>query len=180
MNLDGDQAMLDTMTLTKIVGSFCGALLVFLLGSWAAEELYHGGGGHGEDHAAGYEIIVEEDTEAEEEVEETVDFIALMDSADADKGAKVFGKCKACHKLEDGSNGTGPHLYKIVDRAVSAAEGYGYSGALVQVADVWTIDALNGFLENPKTYAPGTKMGFAGLKKPEDRANVIAYLQSLN
>ena len=73
-------------------------------------------------------------------------------------------------------------MYKrqIVDRAVGAAEGYGYSGALVQVADVWTIDALNGFLENPKTYAPGTKMGFAGLKNPEDRANVIAYLQSLN
>ena len=50
----------------------------------------------------------------------------------------------------------------------------------VQVADVWTVDALNGFLENPKAYAPGTKMGFAGLKNPEDRANVIAYLQSLN
>jgi len=56
---------------------------------------------------------------------------------------------------------------------VSAAEGYGYSGA-------WTVDALNGLLENPKAYAPGTKMGFAGLKNPEDRANVIAYLQSLN
>ena len=63
---------------------------------------------------------------------------------------------------------------------MSAAEGYGYSGALVQVADVWTVDALNGFLENPKACAPGTKMGFAGLKNPEDRANVIAYLQSLN
>ena len=156
--------MLDTMTLTKIVGSFCGALLVFLLGSWAAEELYHGGGGHGEDHAAGYEIIVEEDTEAEEEVEETVDFIALMDSADADKGAKVFGKCKACHKLEDGSNGTGPHLYKIVDRAVGAAEGYGYSGALVQVADVWTVDALNGFLENPKLMRLGQKWALRVLR----------------
>ena len=146
--------MLDTMTLTKIVGSFCGALLVFF-GQLGGRRAVPRGGGHGEDHAAGYETIVEEDTEAEEEVEETVDFIALMDSADADKGAKVFGKCKACHKLEDGSNGTGPHLYKIVGRAVGAAEGYGYSGALVQVADVWTIDALNGFLANPKTYCLG-------------------------
>jgi len=50
---------------------------------------------------------------------------------------------------------------------------------LVKVADVWDIDSLNGFLENPKTYAPGTKMGFAGLKKPDDRANLIAYLDSV-
>jgi cytochrome c len=56
--------------------------------------------------------------------------------------------------------------------------GYNYSGALVKVAEVWDIDNLNEFLENPKTYAPGTKMGFAGLKKPNDRANLIAYLDS--
>ena len=173
--------MLDTMTLTKMVGGFCGSLLVFLMGSWIAEALYHGGHGHGEDHVSGYAIEVEvadvEETEAED-----IDFDELLAAADLGKGAKVFGKCKACHKLEDGANGTGPHLYNIVDRAVGAASGsgYGYSGALVQVADVWTTDELNGFLENPKTYAPGTKMGFAGLKKPEDRANVIAYLQSVN
>ena len=57
--------------------------------------------------------------------------------------------------------------------------GYNYSGALVKVAEVWDTDSLNKFLENPKTYAPGTKMGFAGLKKPNDRANLIAYLDSV-
>ena len=107
---------MDTMTATKMVGGFCGALLIYLLGNWAAEELYHVGGGHGGDHAAGYEIEV---AEAEVEVDEMEDegplFAELYLAADADKGAKVFGKCKACHKLEDGANGTGPHLYAVVD-----------------------------------------------------------------
>lgn len=172
--------MLDTMTLTKAVGAFCGALLVFLLGNWAAESLYHvGAGGHG-DHAKQAYVI---DTGADDsagEVEEGPDFATLLAEADVAKGAKVFGKCKACHKLDDGANGTGPHLYQIVDRAVSSADGFAYSGALVAVADTWTIDALNGFVENPKKFAPGTKMSFSGLKKDTDRANLIAYLQSLN
>ncbi|MDA9856464.1 cytochrome c family protein, partial [Paracoccaceae bacterium] len=93
--------MLDTMTLTKVVGSLCGALLVFLLGNWVAEEVYHMGGGHGEEHAAGYYIEVET-AEEEAEEEEEVDFAELVAMADTGKGAKVFGKCKACHKLEDG------------------------------------------------------------------------------
>ena len=170
--------MLDTMTLTKIIGGFCGSLLVFLLGIWVAEELYHVGDGHGEKHAAGYAIVVEEAQEAGDDAP-AVDFAQLLMDADLVKGSKVFGKCKACHKVDDGAKGTGPHLYQIVDRTVGAVDGYGYSGALVAVADVWTTENLNGFLENPKTYAPGTKMGFAGLKKPQDRANVIAYLQSI-
>ena len=137
-----------------------------------------GGHGHGEKHAYGYAIEVEEE-EIVDEPEEEIDFAALMEVADVSKGAKVWGKCKACHKLEDGANATGPHLYAIVDREVASVSGYNYSGALVKVAEVWGIDSLNGFLENPKTYAPGTKMGFAGLKKPDDRANLIAYLDSV-
>jgi cytochrome c len=170
--------MLDTMTLTKIIGGFCGSLLVFLLGIWVAEELYYAGDGHGKKHAAGYAIVVEEAQEAVDDAP-AVDFAQLLMDADLVKGSKVFGKCKACHKVDDGAKGTGPHLYQIVDRTVGAVDGYGYSGALVAVADVWTTENLNSFLENPKTYAPGTKMGFAGLKKPQDRANVIAYLQSI-
>ena len=172
--------MLDTMTLTKIVGGFCGSLLVFMMGSWIAELLYHVGHGHGEDHVSGYAIEVE--VVEIQRNEEEIDFDELLAAADIGKGAKVFGKCKACHKLEDGANGTGPHLYNIVDRAVGAASGsgYGYSGALIQVADVWTTDELNGFLENPKKYIPGTKMSFAGLKKKSQRENVIAYFKSLN
>ena len=169
--------MLDTMTLTKIMGGLCGAFLIFLLGNWVAEELYHVGGGHG-DHKQAYII----DTGVEEvssSDEEGPDFATLLAAADVGKGAKVFGKCKACHKLEAGANGTGPHLYGVVDRAVGGEAGYTYSGSLVAVADVWSPENLNGFLANPKTYAPGTKMGFSGLKKDIDRANLIAYLTTI-
>ena len=99
--------------------------------------------------------------------------------ADAGKGAKVFNKCKACHSVENGKNGTGPHLYDVVDREVDAVSGYGYSGALKNAATTWTPEELDEFLTNPKGYAPGTKMAFAGLKKPADRANLIAYLQTI-
>ena len=101
---------------------------------------------------------------------------ALLAAADAAAGEKVFAKCKACHKL-DGGNGTGPHLDGVVNRAKASVEGFSYSDALTGMAgDSWTPENLYAFLENPKGYAPGTKMSFAGLPKSEDRANVIAYL----
>ena len=162
------------MTLTKITASLCAALLVFLVGKWVAEELYHVGG-HGEQAYVIDTGVEEEDVADEPEI----DFEALLASADAGKGERVFGKCKACHKLEDGENGTGPHLYAVVGRDIASVGGFGYSGALMDLEGGWSTDALNGFLENPKGYAAGTSMGFAGLKKPEDRANLIAYLQSI-
>jgi cytochrome c len=166
--------MFDTMTMTKILGAVCGSLLIFLLGSWAAELIYHGGG-HGDDHQQAYVIEVEgAESEEAEEVEE-VDFATLLAAADPGKGERVFSKCKACHKL-DGSDGTGPHLNGIVDKDIAASDGFGYSSVLAEMDGTWTADALNGFLENPKGWAPGTKMSFAGLKKPDDRANLIAYL----
>jgi cytochrome c len=172
--------MLDTMTFTKTGAALCGALLVFLLGSWAAEALYNTeAGGHGDHHAQAYVIDTGADDSHGGAAEEGPDFATLLAEADVANGSMVFRKCKACHKLEAGANGTGPHLFAIVDRAVGAADGFGYSGSLVAVADSWSIDNLNGFVENPKKFAPGTKMSFAGLKKEKDRANLIAYLQSL-
>lgn len=168
--------MFDTMTFTKILGGFCGALLVFLLGGWAAESLYHTGGGHGDGHEQAYVIDTGEDEGGEEAVEEGPSFAELYASADAGNGERVFNKCKACHKIEDGANGTGPHLHGVVGRAVDSVDGFGYSGALEQVAEVWTPEELFHFLENPGGFAPGTAMSFAGLKKEEDRVNVIAYL----
>ena len=166
--------MLDTMTFTKAAGGICGALLVFLLGKWAAEELYHMDS-HGE---ASYVIEVE-DTEETAEVEE-VDFAAVMAEANVEDGAKVFRKCSACHKLEQGANGTGPYLYGVVGRDIASAAGFSYSDALASKGDVWTPENLSGFLEKPSAWAPGTSMGFAGLNKIEDRADVIAYLDSLD
>lgn len=173
--------MFDTMTMTKVVGALCGALLIFLLGGWAAETLYHTGpSGHG-DHGAeqAYVIEVEGSDDAGAEVEEGPSLEELLAAADVDKGAKVFSKCRACHKLEDGANGTGPHLYGVVDRAVDSVAGFNYSGALEAVADTWSAENLDGFLANPRGFAPGTKMSFSGLKKATDRANLIAYLETI-
>lgn len=171
--------MFDTMTWTKIVGGFCGAFLIFLLGKWVAEEVYHvGPSGHGDHATQGYVIDTGED-HAAAEVEEGPDFAEIYASADAAKGEKVFNKCKACHKI-DGSNGAGPYLNGVVDRAIDSAEGFGYSGALMQLGATWTPETLDHFLTNPKGAAPGTAMGFSGLGKIEDRANVIAYLATLN
>ena len=167
--------MLDTMTFTKVLGGFCGALLIFLLGNWAAESLYHVGGGHGEEAQAYVIEVAEAETGGGEE--QPADFETLMASADASAGEKVFGKCRACHKLEEGANATGPYLYGVVGREIDTANGYeNYSGALEQVGEVWTPENLFHFLENPRGAAPGTAMSFAGLPNPEDRVNLIAYL----
>ncbi|MCO4842161.1 MAG: cytochrome c family protein [Yoonia sp.] len=171
--------MFDTMTMTKIIGGFCGAFLIFLLGGWAAETIYHGGaGGHGEDHAQGYKIEVADAGAEEAEPEPEVDFAVVFASADAAEGEGVWRNCRSCHALEEGKHGTGPSLFGIVGRDVDAVADYSYSGALELVADVWTPENLNGFLTDPKGYAPGTKMSFKGISKVEDRANLIAYLET--
>lgn len=165
---------MDTMTLTKAVAAVCGAFLVLLLGKWAADALYHTGG-HGE---AAYVIETGED-EATEEVAE-VSFDEMMAAADIGKGAKVFKKCAACHKLEDGVNATGPYLYGVVGRPSGTAAGFGYSAAMSAKGGDWTPEELNAFLTKPSNAVPGTSMSFSGLKKEGDRVNVIAYLDSLD
>lgn len=172
--------MFDTMTVTKIIGGFCGAFLIFLLGAWAAEELYHvGHGGHGEEHSEAYPIEVAESGDTGE-VEEGPDFATVLAEADPADGEGVFRKCVACHSVAPGENKTGPHLAAVVGRAIGSVDGFGYSGALADMEGDWTPEALSDFLENPKGFAPGTAMSFAGLKKIDDRADLIAYLQTLN
>lgn len=166
--------MLDTMTFTKAAGGVCGALLVFLLGKWAADELFYVGG-YGEPAF----VVEAEEAAPAEEVEE-VDFATVMASADPDAGARVFRKCSACHKLVAGENGAGPYLHGVVGRAKAAADGFGYSDALTSMGGEWTPENLSAFLENPGQYAPGTSMSFAGLRKVEERADVIAYIESVS
>lgn len=170
---------MDTMEMTKIVGAVCGALLAFLMINWAAEALYHvGADGHGDEIAAAYVIEVDE-AGSGGAAEEGPSFEELLAAADAGKGAKVFSKCKACHKLDAGANGTGPTLFAIVGRGVAAEPGFGFSDALVNLGGNWDVARLNEFLLNPKAFAPGTKMSFAGLKKDKDRANLISYLSTI-
>ena len=174
--------MFDTMTIAKAGGALCGAFLIFLLGKWAGDALYntapasHGG----EEVAQAYAIDTGAAAGGEEAAAaaEGPDFATLLASADAAAGEKVFAKCKACHKV-DGSNATGPHLDGVVGRAVASVADFGYSDPMKAHGGDWTPEALEAFLTNPKGVVPGTKMSFAGLPKVEDRANVIAYLQSL-
>ena len=105
----------------------------------------------------------------------------ILAQGDPAAGEKVFRKCKACHTVEeDGPNRVGPNLYGIVGASVAAVDGFRYSGALTDHGGDWTPDRLATFLANPRKAVPGTKMSFAGLRKSEDQADVIAYLVSLS
>jgi len=91
-------------------------------------------------------------------------------------GEKVFNQCKACHTVEAGKNRVGPSLHGVVGRKAGTVEGFNYSPAMKGYGQEWTPENLDKYLADPKGTIPGNKMAFAGLKKPEDRANVIAYL----
>ncbi|WP_347266387.1 cytochrome c family protein [Paracoccus sp. (in: a-proteobacteria)] len=177
--------MLNMMNITKAAGALIGSLLFLLLLIWIASGIYDitPASHDGEARVQAYTIPVEgaEEGEAEGEGEaaaEAPDFAAALAAADATAGEKVFGKCKACHKV-DGKNSTGPHLDGVVGRAVASVEGFKYSDPMKAHGGDWTPEAIEEFLADPKGVIPGTKMTFAGLKKVEDRANVIAYLQGL-
>jgi cytochrome c len=104
----------------------------------------------------------------------------LLAKADANEGANIAKQCAACHTFDKGGqNRIGPNLYNVVGSHPAEVEGYTFSKALEGMKDkVWDYEALNQWLANPKAVAPGTKMTFAGLRKPEQRADVIAFLRS--
>ena len=110
------------------------------------------------------------------------DKAAMMESitGDAEAGEKVFRKCAACHAVgEDAKNKVGPHLNVVVGRMAGAVEDFDYSDALQEKAGeglVWMPEELDAFLAKPRDYLPGTKMSFAGIRKEDQRADVIAYL----
>ncbi len=109
------------------------------------------------------------------------DALAMLATADAGAGAKAFKKCKACHSTDKGGkNKVGPNLWDVVGRAKAGAPGFKFSGVLKGLGGDWTYKDLDAFLAQPKVFAKGTKMSFAGLKKPAQRAAVIQYLRSLS
>ncbi len=107
--------------------------------------------------------------------------LAMIEKADVARGEKVVKACAACHTFDKGGkNGVGPNLYGIVGKKKQSHEGFAYSGKLTtNGGDVWTYNEISHFIAKPKNYAPGTKMTYAGLKKAEDRAAVLAYLRTL-
>src|SRR3954447_24218555 len=104
---------------------------------------------------------------------------AFLAKADAAKGAEVFKKCGACHNAENGGpNQLGPNLWGVIGEPVGQGKGFPFSDALAKKGGTWNWDNLSQWLTSPKAFAPGTKMTFAGLGNPQDRANVIAFLNT--
>jgi cytochrome c len=124
----------------------------------------------------GYPIegVVEEGAGAAE-AEKPIEF--YLASADAAKGEQVFKKCAACHNADKGgANQLGPNLWGVVGAPIGEGRGFAWSDALAKHGGSWDWHNLSEWLKSPKTFAPGTKMTFAGLSKPEDRADIIAFL----
>jgi cytochrome c len=120
------------------------------------------------------------------EQEQAMELSELLATASADmdsavgNGQAVAKKCAACHTFEEGgANKIGPHLWGVVGRDIASVSDFSYSAALSDKEGEWTYEKLNEFLTSPKAWAPGTKMTFAGISKPQDRIDVILYLRSL-
>ena len=154
-----------------IAGWVLGAGIVALGTSIVAGEVFHAE----RPEKMGYPI---EGVEAEGDGGEAEQPIAFfLASADPAKGEQVFKKCAACHTVnQGGANGVGPNLYGTMGAAHGHVAGFAYSDALKSVPGVWDWEAMSAWLKSPRTYAPGTKMTFAGLSNPQDRADVMAYL----
>lgn len=166
------------------VGALLGTVFVLMSVSIASEGIFHSG--HPEKE--GFAIVAEE-TGGEEagggEAAKATPIATLLASADAGAGETVFKKCASCHTPEKGGpNKVGPNLWDIVNRPIAAHEGFSYSAGMTTFSEghkiVWDFDHLSFFLEAPKKHVPGTAMGFAGIKKEDERANLIAYLRTLS
>jgi len=125
----------------------------------------------------GYVVEIEQVSKASTSNKNKIDIIALMAMGDVASGKKLFKKCVSCHSIaKGGKNKIGPALYNVVGRKVGGVVDYKYSKALMAYEKDWTFEELNGFLTKPAKWIKGTKMAYAGLKKEEDRASIIKYL----
>lgn len=166
------------------VGALLGTVFVLMSVSIASEGIFHSG--HPEKE--GFAIVAEEggaEAAGGGEAAAGTPIATLLASADAAAGEGVFKKCASCHTSEKGGpNKVGPNLFDIVNRPIASHEGFSYSAGMTTFSEghkiLWDYDHLNFFLEAPKKHVPGTAMGFAGLKKEDERANLIAYLRTLS
>ncbi len=131
----------------------------------------------------GYAIeVAEAGGEGGAAVEAPIDWGTVLPAADVKAGEAVFAKCKSCHTIDNGgANGTGPNLWGVIGRKPGAHAGFAYSAGMVEhggKVGTWQYEDISGFLTAPQKYISGTKMSFVGLKKSEDRINLIAYLHA--
>jgi cytochrome c len=172
---------MDSFTFNKIAGATLSALLVLVASRILVDKLYPGDTGHSQKTVqVTAKPVAPEGTEAAtaaKPAEPEKPLGVLLASANPEAGQKTAKVCTACHSWEKGGpNKIGPDLYGVVGRPVASHEGFQYSSALKEKGGNWDFEKLFAFLHSPKTYAPGTKMTFAGINDAQDRANVLAFL----
>ncbi len=169
---------METMKTTMYAGAFLGVAVIVMTMSMISDALFHAE----VPETFGYQIAeAEGSAPVEAAVEEEIASIApLLASADASAGETVFKKCSSCHNVVDGgANKVGPNLWAILGATPGSVADFKYSSAMVaygETGEPWGFESLNKFLLKPKDYIKGTSMGFAGLSKEADRANLLVYL----
>ena len=168
-------------TFNKLAMAFLAAVLVAMLLNFFSKKLYH----PTELAENAYKIEVAETETAAAEPEEPAGpepVAPLLAAADPAAGQALSRACAACHSFDQGGpNKVGPNLWNIVNAPHAHVDGFGYSSAMAALSDKpWDYESLNAFLASPKSAIPGTKMNYAGMKKVEDRANLIAWLRTLS
>lgn len=164
--------------LNKIAGAILLAGLVAMVVGSFADALYHP---NLNSKNRGYQIAVKEESSSEAEEAKPINIADLMKNANADLGKDQAKKCAICHSFDNGgSNRVGPNLWGIVNNKKAHSATYSYSDAMKKKGGKWTYDELVHYLMAPRSFVPGTKMSFAGFSKPEDAANIVAFLRTLS